>query len=87
MSGTAQGKRGLLVVPAAAPTFAIMALVTWIHGGGMPDMVCSAAGNGFPTERHGPDVFANERLPFAALAKARLQSVKRRPLDLGGIDE
>ena len=33
---------------AAAPTFAIMALVTWIHGGGMPDMVCSAAGNGFP---------------------------------------
>lgn len=28
---------------AAAPTFAIMALVTSIHGGGMPDMICSAA--------------------------------------------
>jgi hypothetical protein len=33
---------------AAAPTFAIMALLTWIHGGSMPDMLCSAAGNGFP---------------------------------------
>jgi hypothetical protein len=72
---------------AAAPTFAIMALLTGIHGGSMPDMRCSAAGNGFPTERHGPDVFADERLPFAALAEARLQSAKRRPLDLGGINE
>jgi len=33
---------------AAAPTFAIMAFLTWIHGGGMPDMLCSGAGNGFP---------------------------------------
>jgi len=33
---------------AAAPTFAIMALLTAIHGGSMPDMLCSAAGNGFP---------------------------------------
>ncbi|HEY2529025.1 MAG TPA: hypothetical protein VGJ20_13940 [Xanthobacteraceae bacterium] len=28
---------------AAAPTFAIMALLTSIHGGGMSDMICSAA--------------------------------------------
>lgn len=33
---------------AAAPAFAIMALLTWNHGGGMPDMFCSAAANGFP---------------------------------------
>lgn len=38
---------GLLSL-AAAPTFAIMALLTGIHGGGMPDMLCSAAGNGLP---------------------------------------
>ena len=28
---------------AAAPTFAMMALLTWIQDGGMPDMLCSAA--------------------------------------------
>ncbi len=33
---------------AAAPTFAIMALLTGIHGDGMPDMLCSAAGSGLP---------------------------------------
>ena len=33
---------------AAAPTFAIMALLTAIHGGGMPDMLCSAAQHGSP---------------------------------------
>jgi hypothetical protein len=38
---------GLLSL-AAAPTFAIMALLTGIHGGGTPDMLCSAAGNGLP---------------------------------------
>jgi hypothetical protein len=27
---------------AAAPIFGIMALLTWIHGGSMPDMLCSA---------------------------------------------
>ncbi len=27
---------------AASPTFAMMALLTRIHGGGMPDMLCSA---------------------------------------------
>ena len=38
---------GLLSL-AAAPTFAIMALLTGINGGGMPDVLCSAAGNGLP---------------------------------------
>jgi hypothetical protein len=28
---------------AAAPTFAVMALLTGVHGGGSPDMMCSAA--------------------------------------------
>jgi hypothetical protein len=28
---------------AAAPTFAIMALLTGVHGGGAPDMLCSTA--------------------------------------------
>jgi hypothetical protein len=33
---------------AATPTFAIMALLTAIHGGSMPDMLCSAARDGSP---------------------------------------
>lgn len=31
---------------AAAPTFAVMALLTAVHGDGMPDMICSAAREG-----------------------------------------
>jgi hypothetical protein len=33
---------------AATPTFAVMALLAAVHGGGMPDMMCSAAGGGSP---------------------------------------
>lgn len=33
---------------AAAPTFAIMALVTGIHGGNMPAMLCPPPGNELP---------------------------------------
>jgi hypothetical protein len=33
---------------AAAPILAIMALLTGIHDGSMPDMLCSTAGNGLP---------------------------------------
>lgn len=29
---------------AATPTFAVMGLATALHGGGMPDMMCSAGG-------------------------------------------
>jgi hypothetical protein len=49
---TAQGRRrirasaaGLLSL-AATPTFAIMALLTAVHGGSMPDMICSEARDG-----------------------------------------
>ena len=38
--------RGLSL--AAAPTFAIMALLTSIPGGGMPDVLCSAAQGAAP---------------------------------------
>jgi hypothetical protein len=30
---------------AATPTFALMALLTAVHGGGMPDMICAANGS------------------------------------------
>jgi len=33
---------------AAAPTFALMALLTVVLGGGRPDMLCSAAPNASP---------------------------------------
>jgi len=33
---------------AAAPSFAIMALLTGVRGGSMSDMLCSTAGNGLP---------------------------------------
>jgi hypothetical protein len=33
---------------AAAPTFAMMALLSGIHGGSMPDMLCSAAHDASP---------------------------------------
>jgi hypothetical protein len=33
---------------AATPTFAIMALLTAVHGDSMPDMLCSAARDGSP---------------------------------------
>ena len=35
---------------AAAPTFAIMALLTGVLGGGAPDMLCSAAQGGSPLD-------------------------------------
>ena len=38
--------RGLLL--AAAPTFAVMALLTGAFGGGMPDILCSAAQGASP---------------------------------------
>jgi len=33
---------------AAAPTFAMMALLTGLLGAGMPDMICSSAAGGWP---------------------------------------
>ena len=39
---------------AAAPTFAIMALLTGVLGGGPPDVLCSAAQNASPLSGMGP---------------------------------
>jgi hypothetical protein len=43
-----QASMDVLLSLAAAPTFAVMALLTAVHGGGMPDMLCSAAGSKLP---------------------------------------
>jgi len=47
MRGTNAGAAGWLSL-AAAPTFAVMALLAAVHDGGMPDMICSAASGGSP---------------------------------------
>jgi CBS domain containing-hemolysin-like protein len=55
MSGFADVARGRgrtdlsavrLLSLAATPTFAVMALLTVVHGDGMPDMICSATREG-----------------------------------------
>jgi hypothetical protein len=46
-SATAFGAADWLCL-AAAPTFALMALLTGIFGGGAPDMLCSAAQDASP---------------------------------------
>jgi hypothetical protein len=46
-NATALGAADLLCL-AAAPTFAIMALLTGVLGGGRPDMLCSAAQDASP---------------------------------------
>ena len=61
---------------AATPTFAIMALVTGVLGGGPMDMLCSA-GHGVSADRNGPNVHADVRLPFGALAEVDLPPAKR----------
>ena len=65
---------------AAAPTFAIMALLTVIQGDGMPGMVCAGAQNASPLTGMVPDVLADGRLPFGALAEVDRQPERwRRP--------
>ena len=56
---------------AAAPTFAIMALLTGVLGGSLQDILCSAA-RCVTAERNGLDVHADERLSFGALAETDL---------------
>ena len=46
-NATALGAAGGLAL-AASPTFAIMALLTGVLGGGQPDMLCLAAQGGSP---------------------------------------
>ena len=62
---------------AAAPTFAIMALLTATFGGGPTGYALLGQHMASPLERNGPDVRADERLPFDALAEARLQATQR----------
>jgi len=64
---------------AAAPTFALMALLTAVLGGGAPDVALLDRARRVTAERNGPDVLADERLPFGALAEADLNPTKRRP--------
>ena len=54
---------------AATPTFAIMAVLTAMLGGGPADMLC-AAGHGSVLERDGADVSADERVSFGGVAEA-----------------
>ena len=63
---------------AAAPSFAIMALLRGIHGGATPDMLCSATQDASPLTGM-VDVFADERFPFDAMAETDLSTRKRRP--------
>jgi hypothetical protein len=44
----AKASASYLLSLAAAPTFAIMALLTAVHRGSMPDMLCSAAQGASP---------------------------------------
>ena len=67
-AAASRGAAGWLSLLAAAPTFAVMALLTHF-GGGPPDTLCST-GTALHLRRHGPDVPADERLPFGALAEA-----------------
>ncbi len=72
---------------AAAPTFATMALLTGIHVGSMPDMLCSAAGNGFPLSGMVPMYLlmsAFHSRPWLKLAFSRRSGA---PLGLGGSNE
>ncbi len=55
---------------AAAPTFAVMALLTGVFGGGVPDFLLRGYARCVAAHRHGADVFADERLSPGALAQA-----------------
>ena len=70
---------------AAAPTFAIMALLTALLGSDAPDMLCSAMQHGSALGGDGADVRANERLPCCALAETDLRSAKRRSADFNAL--
>ena len=57
---------------AAAPTFAVMALLTCVSGGRRGHDVLGRAWC-VTAERNGPDVRADERIPFGALAETDLR--------------
>jgi hypothetical protein len=79
MSGTVQGKRGPLAVPRGRADFRNHGAT---HGrsrrraAGYPVL---GRGNYVAAERNDPDVFADERLPFATLAEAHFEPTKAVP--------
>ena len=64
---------------AAAPTFAIMALLTGVFGGGQMAMMCSTAPDASPLGGMAAMYLLDERLPFDAVAEADLEAAKRCP--------
>jgi hypothetical protein len=70
---------------AAAPTFAIMALLTGVLGGGANGDHLFDRARCDTADRNGPDVCAHERLPFGALAEADRQPTKQRTPILTGV--
>ena len=65
---------------AAAPTFAIMALLTGILGGGAPDMLCSAAQVGSPLSGMAPMYLlmsAFHSTPWLKLVSSRRRGARR----------
>ena len=65
---------------AAAPTFAMMALITGIHGGSMSDILCSAAQNASPLTGMAPMyslMTAFHLVPWITLLSARRSGAGR----------
>ncbi len=65
---------------AAAPTFAIMALLTGVLGGSPPDMLCSAAQEASPLGGMGPMYLlmsAFHSAPWLKLVSARRSGARR----------
>jgi hypothetical protein len=65
---------------AAAPTFAIMALLTGVRGGGPPDMLCSAAQDASPMSGMVPMYLlmsAFHSAPWLKLVSSRRSDARR----------
>ena len=69
---------------AAAPTFAMMALLTGTHGGSMPDMLCSAAHDASPLTGMVPMYLLMSAFHLTPWLK--LLSRRRRTFISSGID-
>ena len=79
-NATTLGAADLLCL-AAAPTFAIMALLTGVFGGGSPDMLCSAAQAASPLSGMVPMYLlmsAFHSAPWLKLISARRSGARRR---------
>jgi hypothetical protein len=68
---------------AAAPTFAVMALLTAVLGGGAPDMICSAAHGASPLSGMVPMYLLMSAFHLAPwlklIASGRLMGARRGP--------